>query len=135
MIDHLSLAGSSIHVHVSESSLKTTKAFTHGRLVFDLESRTSTFGKLLPVAIPNGLALADGTALKFQLVAPNVDEPTSRFHQGPQRRAASIGRMYDCKLALFTSSNGAFGKRGRPCTSGEPIWFGGWLGIKLKRVS
>ena len=27
--------------------------------------------------------------------------------------------MYDCKLALFTSSNRALAKRGRPCTSGS----------------
>jgi hypothetical protein len=71
MINRLSIKDSVIHVHVAESSLKTTKNFTHGSLVFDLKASTVTFGKLPPVAAPEGLALAEGTVLKFQLVAPN----------------------------------------------------------------
>jgi hypothetical protein len=71
MIDRLFLEDSLIHVHVVVSSLETTKNFTCGGLVIDLKARTAAFGRLPPVAIPDGLPLADGAVLNLQLVAPD----------------------------------------------------------------
>jgi len=71
MIDRLSMVGSCIHVHIDEISLKTTKGFTHGGLVFDVAARTATFGSLPAVALPAEVALVEGDSLSFQLVAPD----------------------------------------------------------------
>jgi hypothetical protein len=71
MITRLSLVGSCVYVHAGEISIKTTKAFTHGGLVFDQNARLATFGKLPPVALPEGLMLSDGDTLELQLVAPD----------------------------------------------------------------
>jgi hypothetical protein len=56
---------------MADTSLKTVMAFKNGNLVFDLIKRTATFGKLPPVAVPDGVTLEDGAVLNFQLVAPD----------------------------------------------------------------
>jgi hypothetical protein len=71
MIDHLTVGESCVHVHVSQGSLRTTKSFTHGAVVFDCAGRTAKFGKLPPVAVPEGFPLEDGVTLTFQLVGPD----------------------------------------------------------------
>jgi hypothetical protein len=71
LIGYISVSGASILVHVGEASLGTTKAFTHGSLVFDLTARSVTFGKLPSIALPDGLTLSDGGVLQFQLVGPD----------------------------------------------------------------
>jgi Putative transposase DNA-binding domain len=71
MIDRLSIEESCIYVYVSEISLKNTRAFTHGGLVFDLAARTVSFGKLSAVALPDELALVNGATLNFHLIAPD----------------------------------------------------------------
>lgn len=71
MIDRLSVGESCVLVHASQNSLKTTKSFTHGTVVFDLTGRTVKFGKLTPVAIPEGIPLEEGMTLSFQLVGPD----------------------------------------------------------------
>jgi hypothetical protein len=71
MIAGISLVDSLIQVNVLEVSLKTTKCFTHGRIVFDMKERTVAFGTLPPVRIPDGLILSCGAVLDFQFVAPN----------------------------------------------------------------
>jgi hypothetical protein len=71
VIDHLSICGSTIHVHTSEVSLKSTKAFTNGSIVIDRDARTMTFAKLPPVPLPAAMAVAKGAALDLQLVAPD----------------------------------------------------------------
>jgi len=71
MIDHLSYDGSTVDVHLKEISLKTTKAFTHGTITFDLKDRTAMFGKLEPVKMPEGLTLRDGETVNFRLLAPD----------------------------------------------------------------
>jgi hypothetical protein len=71
LIDHLTFTGNSLDVHLAEASLKATKSFTHGTVVFDLTASTVTFGSLPPVGIPAGLAPVDGTSLKFRLIGPD----------------------------------------------------------------
>ena len=49
MIDHLTvIEGTTVQVHLSSISLKATKAFTHGSIVFDIKTKTVTFGKVDP---------------------------------------------------------------------------------------
>ena len=45
MIDHLAVEKYCICVYVAKRSLKATKSFTHGGVVFDLVRRTVAFGK------------------------------------------------------------------------------------------
>lgn len=71
MIKQLTYEGDCLHVHAEETSLKTTKSFTHGSILFDLGARTATFGTLPAVPIPDSLLLQEGATLKFQLVAPD----------------------------------------------------------------
>lgn len=72
MIDHLTVVeGTTVQVHLSSISLKATKAFTHGSIVFDIKTKTVTFGKVDPVPIPKGLTLKEGITLQFILVAPD----------------------------------------------------------------
>ncbi len=60
-----------IQICLAEISLKATKAFTHGTIVFDTTTRMVTFGQLPAVPIPEPLVMQNGTALHFQLVAPD----------------------------------------------------------------
>jgi len=83
MITRLSLVNNCIHVHAGEISLKTTKSFTHGSLMFDQNARLATFGKLPPVALPEGLIIADGATMELQLVAPD----------GTLRKQARAGKL------------------------------------------
>lgn len=71
MIKQLTYEGDCVFVHAGDTTLKTTKAFTHGSIVFDENAHTVTFAQLPPVVVPEGLKLTAGTTLKFQLVAPD----------------------------------------------------------------
>lgn len=71
MITKLTYADDCVLVYAGDTTLKTTKAFTHGSILFDVNAKTVTFAKLPPVAIPDGLQLEAGKTLKFQLVAPD----------------------------------------------------------------
>jgi hypothetical protein len=71
MIQQLTYVDGCIHVHAAETSLKITKAFTHGSLTFDTKTRTATFAQLPPVAVPSEVELREGEALNFQLVGPD----------------------------------------------------------------
>ena len=71
MIKMLSHKDNIVFVHAGETSLKTTKAFTHGSIVFDENTRQVLFAKLPPVALPEDLLLEAGKTLNFQLVAPD----------------------------------------------------------------
>jgi hypothetical protein len=65
------MEGSNVHVHASETSLKTTKAFTNGSIVIDRDARIITFAKFPPVPLPTALVVGVGTPLSLQLVAPD----------------------------------------------------------------
>jgi hypothetical protein len=79
MIKELTYKDDCVFVHAGEISLKTTKAFTHGSIVFDANIRQVTFAKLPAVALPEGLQLVPGATLTFQLVAPDGElRPQSR---------------------------------------------------------
>jgi len=72
MINRLTVVeGTTVRVYISAISLKVTKAFTHGSIVFDTNTKTVTFGKVNPVPIPEGLVLKEGIMLQFLLVAPD----------------------------------------------------------------
>ena len=71
MIEKLTYDNDCLYVHAGDTSLKTTKSFTHGSIVFDLETRTATFGALAAVQIPEGFALKEGDTLNLRLVAPD----------------------------------------------------------------
>ena len=71
MIECLKVDGTQIHVLAADGALKTTKAFTHGSIVFDVVARTAVFGQLPAVAVPDSLVLRDGVEVSFQLVAPD----------------------------------------------------------------
>jgi len=71
MIKELTYKDDCVFVHAAETSLKTTKAFTHGRIVFDESTRLATFAQLPAVAIPAELHLKAETPMNFQLVAPD----------------------------------------------------------------
>ena len=71
MITKLTYDGACVFAHAGDTTLKTTKAFTHGSIVLDATARTATFAKLPPVAIPDDLHFEAGTTLNFQLVAPD----------------------------------------------------------------
>ena len=45
-MDHLSLVDASLHVHLRAISMKATRSFTHGTIVYDQSSHTLAFGKL-----------------------------------------------------------------------------------------
>ncbi|MGA3011577.1 MAG: zinc ribbon domain-containing protein [Terracidiphilus sp.] len=71
MIERLEYHDDCVFVHVAQTSLKTTMAFTHGSLVFDTNARTSVFARLPPVAVPEEIVLREGETLNFQLVGPD----------------------------------------------------------------
>lgn len=71
MIQRLTYDDTYVYVHAADTTLKTTKAFTHGTIVFDITSRTVVFGNLDTVEIPKGLILEAGKTLTFQLVGSN----------------------------------------------------------------
>lgn len=71
MIDHLTFDGKCVYAHLSEISLKTTKAFTHGGIMIDVNARTVSFKDQSQLLLPEGLVLADGMTVAFKLVAPD----------------------------------------------------------------
>jgi hypothetical protein len=83
MIKQLTYDGDCIFVQAGESSLKTTKSFTHGSIVFDAATRTVAFGSLGAVMVPENLELTPGKELKFQLMAPDGS-------MRPQTRAGEL---------------------------------------------
>jgi hypothetical protein len=70
MIQRLEYIGGVLYVHTRETSMKTTKAFTHAGHSFDSDTGLAIFGKLPSVPIPAGVPLKDGAVLKMQLVSP-----------------------------------------------------------------
>jgi hypothetical protein len=80
MIGRLTYDGTCVYVHAADTSLKTTKAFTHGTIIFNTVSRMVTFGNLDAVAIPEDLILEADKTINFQLVAPDGKlRPQARF--------------------------------------------------------
>ena len=71
MLSRLEMVGTTIHVHTDDSSIKTTKTFTHGGISFDPQTGFAIFGRDTLVKLPAGLVLKDGAALSLQLVAPD----------------------------------------------------------------
>jgi len=71
MIKLLTYDGDCVFVHAGDTTLKTTKAFTHGTIVFDEKARTATFGQTDAVALPKDFSLKENATLNFQLVAPD----------------------------------------------------------------
>jgi len=71
MIKLLNYDNDCVFVHAGDKTLKTTKAFTHGTIVFDEKARTATFGQTDAVALPENLPLKEDAVLNFQLVAPD----------------------------------------------------------------
>jgi hypothetical protein len=71
MINLLTYESGCVFVHPDDTSLKTTKAFTHGSIAFDLKSHTVVFGQLPAVAVPEAIALQEGAELKFQFLTPD----------------------------------------------------------------
>jgi len=84
LIDHVTLKGSCLDVHLAEASLKATKSFTHGGVVFDITAGTVTFGSLPPVGIPVGFSPVDGASLNFRLIGPD-GEPRKQTRSGMLR--------------------------------------------------
>lgn len=71
MLTRLEMVGSVLHVHADDSSLKTTKTFTHGGITFDPQTGFATFGKDALMKMPAGLVLEEGATVSLQLVAPD----------------------------------------------------------------
>jgi len=71
MFSRLEMVSGQIHVHADNSSLKTTKTFTHGGIAFDPQTGFATFGKDALVKMPDGLVLEEGAVVSMQLVAPD----------------------------------------------------------------
>jgi hypothetical protein len=98
VIKHLHIVDGKIHVHAGSTGISTTKAFTHGRIAFDIRTRLATFGSNLPpVAIPSGFRAFDGAVLSLQLVGP---DGTLR----PQTRSGVLRQVFDKKgspIGLF----------------------------------
>ncbi len=69
MISHLTFDGCNLLVHLSEISLKTTKAFTHGSLQIDRNG--VTFAKLPPLSLPEGFTPSDRMSVTMQLIGPD----------------------------------------------------------------
>jgi cob(I)alamin adenosyltransferase len=70
MIQRLEYIGGVLYVHTRETSMKTTKAFTHAGHSFDSDTGLASFGKLPSVQMPAGVPLKDGAVLNMQLVSP-----------------------------------------------------------------
>ncbi len=71
MIKELTYDGAQILFRAGDTSLRTTKAFTHGSIVFDTATRSVVFGQMEAVPIPDGIVIENGAELRFQLVAPD----------------------------------------------------------------
>jgi hypothetical protein len=69
MLSKITLVENILHVHAEEISLKNTKAFTHGTVVFNAEG--VTFASFPPLPLPAGLAPIDKLTLDLQLVGPD----------------------------------------------------------------
>lgn len=71
MISNLVLHDGIVLVHLGAVSLKATKSFTHGSILFDLQAQTIAFGKLHPVPMPAGHSFGEGMPVSFQLIGPD----------------------------------------------------------------
>jgi len=108
MIDHLSYSEDTLYVHLAGISMKATKAFTHGRVVFDEESHLATFGSLA-VPLPENLKLGDGAEVAMCLVDPDG---------APRKQTRQIVLRVDSKRAGIYSAAG-FAKSQRKFTAEE----------------
>jgi hypothetical protein len=95
MFDRLAVVDSCLYVHQGNISLKTTKAFTHGSVVFDTNTGFVTFGKLPPVQLPPELVLEEGSTLDLKLVAPDgtLISGALGYNIGPQSVGKYIEQM------------------------------------------
>ena len=59
-----------LYFHAGDTLLATTKAFTHGGIVFD-PAGSVTVGRMPAIPFPSGLKLEVGKSLSMQLVAPD----------------------------------------------------------------
>lgn len=62
---------SNLSFYAADTSLATTKAFTHGRLIFDLQASTLTVATMAPFPIPSALVVEVGCEVKMRLIAPS----------------------------------------------------------------
>ncbi len=92
MISRVELVHGKIHVHLAQISLKTTKSFTHGGIIFDRASGMVAFGSVPPVSLPADIALEDGQTIEMQLVAP--DGTLRRQTRTGTVRKAQAGEIY-----------------------------------------
>jgi hypothetical protein len=67
-MDHLSLVDASLHVHLRAISMKATRSFTHGTIVYDQSSHTLAFGKLPALACPPNFRPCEEEPVDFKLI-------------------------------------------------------------------
>ena len=68
MMDRLTYQDKTLYVYPQDTTLKTTKAFTHGSIVFDSVARTAVFAKFPAVPLPEDLPLENGLKLQLRLM-------------------------------------------------------------------
>lgn len=121
----------------ADNSLATTKAFTHGRLIFDQNAGTLAVAKMPPLPIPTKLDLKAGSELQMRLIAPDgMVKPQKRsgvlvegargvlripgHSRTPSSRTAEEGWGYTCRRyrAYLTHP-------GVPGSSSLPTWLTG----------
>ncbi len=67
-----------LYFHAGDTSLATTKAFTHGGIAFDPPGSV-TVGKMPAIPLPSDFKLEAGKTLSMQLVAPDgIRKPQTR---------------------------------------------------------
>lgn len=70
MFSHIEQVGDTLHFHLAEISLKTTKNFTHGGITFDRVAGIVSFASVLPVPLPPNIVLEAKKQLTLRLVDP-----------------------------------------------------------------
>ena len=69
MLSRLEMVGTALHVQADDSSLKTTKTFSHGGITFDPQTGFATFGKDALMEMPAGLVLDVGATVSLRILA------------------------------------------------------------------
>ena len=84
---------SALSFYAADASLATTKAFTHGCIIFDPQAGTMTVARMAPSAIPAGLVLERGREVNMRLIAADGTVK-------PQRRSGVIVEAAAGKLRI-----------------------------------